>query len=91
MQRFCPHAGEDLAHADVTHDEIEAGVLECPRHHWKWRLDTGECVAGGTVPLRVAPAGDEHPARQRVDTRRQPSDIGRQPSDMRRQPGEPCR
>jgi UDP-MurNAc hydroxylase len=63
MQRFCPHAGEDLAHADVTHDEVEAGVLECPRHHWKWRLDTGECVAGGTVPLRVAPAGDERPTR----------------------------
>lgn len=48
FQRFCPHAGEDLAHAD-----IEDGVLECPRHHWKWDLRTGECLAGGTVPLRV--------------------------------------
>ncbi|MFE5331521.1 MBL fold metallo-hydrolase [Embleya sp. NPDC056575] len=56
MQRFCPHAGEDLSHAD-----IEAGVLECPRHHWKWRLDTGECVSGGTVPLRVGPAAAPGP------------------------------
>lgn len=50
FQRFCPHAGEDLAHADVLD-----GVVECPRHHWKWDLATGECVSGGTVPLRVAP------------------------------------
>ncbi|HSA51950.1 MAG TPA: Rieske 2Fe-2S domain-containing protein [Yinghuangia sp.] len=51
FQRFCPHAGEDLAHADITD-----GVLECPRHHWKWDLRTGRCVSGGTVPLRVGPA-----------------------------------
>ncbi|MCF2529991.1 Rieske 2Fe-2S domain-containing protein [Yinghuangia soli] len=51
FQRFCPHAGEDLAHAD-----IEGDVVECPRHHWKWDLKTGECVAGGTVPLRVDPS-----------------------------------
>jgi UDP-MurNAc hydroxylase len=48
FQRFCPHAGEDLALAD-----IDGEVLECPRHHWKWDLRTGECVSGGTVPLRV--------------------------------------
>ncbi|WP_424528710.1 MBL fold metallo-hydrolase [Sphaerisporangium viridialbum] len=50
MQRFCPHAGEDLTHAIVCD-----GVIECPRHHWKWEATTGKCVEGGTLPLRVEP------------------------------------
>ncbi|MDI2126741.1 Rieske 2Fe-2S domain-containing protein [Yinghuangia seranimata] len=58
FQRFCPHAGEDLALADIDGE----GVLECPRHHWKWDLATGECVSGGTVPLRVEPAGRTDPS-----------------------------
>src|SRR5439155_1057278 len=41
MQRFCPHAGEDLKHATVCN-----GVIECPRHHWKWDAQTGECLEG---------------------------------------------
>ena len=45
IQRFCPHAGEDLTTAVVCD-----GVIECPRHHWKWILTTGECIDGGTVP-----------------------------------------
>lgn len=61
FQRFCPHAGEDLAHAD-----IEDGVIECPRHHWKWDLGTGECVSGGTVPLRVDPSSASSPPTERV-------------------------
>lgn len=48
MQRFCPHAGEDLRYATVTD-----GVLECPRHHWRWDLTTGSCVSGGALPLKV--------------------------------------
>jgi UDP-MurNAc hydroxylase len=28
MQRFCPHASEDLTHAIVRN-----GIIECPRHH----------------------------------------------------------
>jgi UDP-MurNAc hydroxylase len=51
MQRYCPHAGEDLTYASICD-----GVIECPRHHWKWDAKTGECVDGGTVPLRVEPA-----------------------------------
>jgi UDP-MurNAc hydroxylase len=50
MQRWCPHAGEDLTFAAVCD-----GVLECPRHHWKWDVRTGDCLDGGTVPLRVEP------------------------------------
>jgi UDP-MurNAc hydroxylase len=49
IQRFCPHAGEDLTYA-----LIEGGVIECPRHHWKWDARSGSCIEGGTVPLRVS-------------------------------------
>jgi UDP-MurNAc hydroxylase len=48
MQRFCPHAGEDLTHATICN-----GIIECPRHHWKWDASTGECVEGGLLKLRV--------------------------------------
>lgn len=48
IARRCPHAGEDLSRATVTD-----GILECPRHHWKWRLETGECVDGGALRLQV--------------------------------------
>jgi UDP-MurNAc hydroxylase len=48
LQRFCPHAGEDLSFADIT-----GGVIECPRHHWVWDARSGQCVDKGTVPLRV--------------------------------------
>jgi UDP-MurNAc hydroxylase len=62
VQRYCPHSGEDLSHAIV-----HGSVIECPRHHWKWNIDTGECIEGGTLPLRVerlapALAGTEGPA-----------------------------
>ncbi|WP_250289969.1 Rieske 2Fe-2S domain-containing protein [Frankia sp. CiP1_Cm_nod1] len=50
IQRYCPHAGEDLTDADIVD-----GVLECPRHHWAWDLTTGRCVRGGTWPLSVSP------------------------------------
>src|SRR5206468_10190786 len=56
MQRFCPHAGEDLKHATVC-----GGVIECPRHHWKWDARTGECLEGGTLKLRVEPATEASP------------------------------
>ena len=52
MQRYCPHAGEDLTYATVCD-----GIVECPRHHWKWDARTGDCLDGGTVPLRVEPLG----------------------------------
>lgn len=50
LQRRCPHAGEDLAHA-----RIADGVVECPRHHWRWSASTGACLSGGSLPLRVGP------------------------------------
>jgi UDP-MurNAc hydroxylase len=57
MQRFCPHAGEDLAYATVRD-----GVVECPRHHWKWDARTGQCLDGGTVSLRVHELASRDPS-----------------------------
>ena len=50
MQRFCPHAGEDLTLATICD-----GVIECPRHHWRWDAETGRCLEGGSLDLRVEP------------------------------------
>jgi UDP-MurNAc hydroxylase len=52
FQRWCPHAGEDLSTAPICN-----GVIECPRHNWKWDLTTGECLKG-QLPLRTRPVGD---------------------------------
>jgi UDP-MurNAc hydroxylase len=57
LQRFCPHAGEDLSYAD-----IRDGVIECPRHHWVWDARSGQCVDKGTVPLRVEVLDPNAPA-----------------------------
>jgi UDP-MurNAc hydroxylase len=48
IQRFCPHAGEDLTGVEACN-----GVFVCPRHRWEWDLRTGECIKGGNIPLRV--------------------------------------
>jgi UDP-MurNAc hydroxylase len=44
--RFCPHAGEDL-----TNGVIDDGAITCPRHFWKFDLNTGVCIAGGSMSL----------------------------------------
>lgn len=54
FQRYCPHAGEDLACG-----EIRDGILECPRHHWRWDLRTGKCISGGDMGLLVRPSREE--------------------------------
>lgn len=48
IQRYCPHAGEDMAGVEVID-----GVIVCPRHRWQWDIETGFCLQGGNLPLRV--------------------------------------
>lgn len=48
IQRYCPHAGEDLTNAKVDGD-----VLTCPRHGWQFDLRTGACISGGNQKLKV--------------------------------------
>jgi Rieske [2Fe-2S] domain len=67
MQRWCPHAGEDLTFATVCD-----GVLECPRHHRKWDVRTGDCLDGGTVSLRSSRWRRPPPARVPNEPRGRP-------------------
>ena len=48
FQRWCPHAGEDMNFA-----AIQDGKITCIRHEWRWDLNTGECLSGGDIPLKV--------------------------------------
>lgn len=48
IQRYCPHAGEDLIEVQACN-----GVLTCPRHRWEWDISTGQCIQGGNLPLKV--------------------------------------
>ena len=51
IEAYCPHQGHSLDTAAVV-----AGSIQCPRHHYRFELDTGALVAaeGATCrPLRV--------------------------------------
>ncbi len=48
FNRYCPHAGEDLVEVDVIDN-----CITCPRHHWKWDLNTGKCIRGGNINLTM--------------------------------------
>lgn len=51
IPRYCPHAGEDMSLATICD-----GVIECPRHNWKWSAETGECLTGQGIDLTVRPS-----------------------------------
>ena len=36
----CKHQG-----ADLSAGKIEGGIVTCPRHGWRYDLETGECLA----------------------------------------------
>lgn len=49
IQRYCPHAGEDL-----TFGRLTDGKLVCPGHGWTFDLrNGGACIRGGNLRLRV--------------------------------------
>lgn len=48
FQRWCPHAGEDMNFA-----RVEDGKITCARHEWCWDANTGECLTGQGIPLKV--------------------------------------
>ena len=49
IQRYCPHAGEDLSKAKIVN-----GKIVCPRHHWTFDLNCGgKCIFGGNMPLKI--------------------------------------
>ncbi len=49
IQRYCPHAGEDLSNAQIVD-----GKVICPRHQWAFDLRCGgSCDRSGNVALAV--------------------------------------
>ena len=47
IERYCPHAGEDLAVGAV----VQSGQLHCLAHNFVFDLDTGECLNARCEPL----------------------------------------
>ena len=43
----CPHQVTDIPHL-----ALEGSRLTCPKHHWAFDIETGECVEVGNRPLR---------------------------------------
>jgi nitrite reductase/ring-hydroxylating ferredoxin subunit/alkylhydroperoxidase/carboxymuconolactone decarboxylase family protein YurZ len=44
----CPHQVTNIPHLALHGKE-----LTCPKHHWKFDITTGECIAKGTHPLKT--------------------------------------
>jgi UDP-MurNAc hydroxylase len=54
IPKFCPHEGESLEHG-----VIEDGCIVCPRHKWKFDLQSGRCVAVGDPALNLYPQAED--------------------------------
>jgi len=51
MERWCPHAGADLAEGDI--EDFGEGVgklVACPAHMFTFSMDTGKCVTAPSCP-----------------------------------------
>jgi len=47
LNRYCPHAGEDLSENGV----VVGRAIRCLGHNYEFDLETGECVNGRCAPL----------------------------------------
>ncbi|TNF34413.1 MAG: carboxymuconolactone decarboxylase, partial [Gammaproteobacteria bacterium] len=43
----CPHQVTDIPHLS-----LEGKTLTCPKHHWAFDIETGQCIDKGSRPLR---------------------------------------
>jgi UDP-MurNAc hydroxylase len=50
IERWCPHRQADL----TRFGEVEEGVLTCSLHHWRFDLETGNCLTSDDRHLRCA-------------------------------------
>lgn len=58
VQRYCPHAGNDLLESGEV---LPGGILRCLAHHYEFSLETGACLNGTCRALeveRLEPAGE---------------------------------
>jgi nitrite reductase/ring-hydroxylating ferredoxin subunit len=37
---------------DIPHLSLEGKTLTCPKHEWAFDIESGQCIAKGTRPLR---------------------------------------
>jgi len=51
IDNACPHASGNLSGGDV-----EAGIVTCPWHQWRFDLDTGVCTESQLARVRRYPA-----------------------------------
>jgi len=54
MQRRCPHLKADLS----KFGNIDAGVLTCQMHGWKWDLESGRCLTSKGPEIRSQPLAE---------------------------------
>ena len=48
VQRYCPHAGNDLLE---TGEVLPGRILRCLAHHYEFDIDTGRCISADCSPL----------------------------------------
>ena len=48
VQRYCPHAGNDLLE---TGEVLPGGILRCLAHHYEFDLESGACTNSTCAPL----------------------------------------
>jgi UDP-MurNAc hydroxylase len=48
VQRYCPHAGQDLLEVGEV---LPGGILRCLGHHYDFDLTTGQCLNGNCTAL----------------------------------------
>ncbi|HEY4569266.1 MAG TPA: Rieske 2Fe-2S domain-containing protein, partial [Kribbella sp.] len=56
VNRYCPHAGEDLAETGV----VVNGVLRCLGHNFEFDLTSGKCLNARCDPIVVRAAGENY-------------------------------
>jgi len=50
FEYMCRHQG-----ADLNSGKEENGIVTCPRHQWKYKIESGENVEGDGRPLKQCP------------------------------------
>ncbi|MGC8739040.1 MAG: Rieske (2Fe-2S) protein [Candidatus Hydrogenedens sp.] len=50
FEYMCRHQG-----ADLSLGKEENGVVTCPRHQWKYKIDSGENIKGDGRPIKQCP------------------------------------
>jgi UDP-MurNAc hydroxylase len=58
VQRYCPHAGNDLLH---TGEVLPGSILRCLAHHYEFDLATGRCLTGNCPALTVEVLAEGQP------------------------------